>query len=86
MVSLDPAEAQAARNRLARANGQLAAVIRALDEGGDCRTILTQLAAASTAVDRAAVTLLATALRECYTQDAPEAAREELEKLFLSFT
>ncbi|SDZ95165.1 DNA-binding transcriptional regulator, FrmR family [Bowdeniella nasicola] len=86
MVELDTAEARAARNRLARANGQLAAVIRMIDDGEDCRDILTQLAACSRAIDRAAITLLSTGMKQCYLDNESEEAQAELEKLFLSFT
>ncbi|MDO5726534.1 MAG: metal-sensitive transcriptional regulator [Bowdeniella nasicola] len=84
-LQLPPTQARAARNRLARAQGQLAAVIRALDEGGDCRHVLTQLAACSRALDRAGITLLSAGMEQCYLSDSSEAAKAELEKLFLSF-
>lgn len=84
-VHLPEAQARAARNRLARAHGQLAAVIRALDEGGDCRQVLTQLAACSRALDRAGITLLSAGMEQCYLSDSSADAKAELEKLFLSF-
>jgi hypothetical protein len=40
-------------NRLKCADGQLAAVTRMLEEGRDCKDIVTQLAALSKAPDRA---------------------------------
>lgn len=93
-------DAQAVRkvaNRLKRAHGQLAAVIAAVEGGGDCRDVVTQLAAVSSAIDRAGFAIISTAMRECIT-DAPEAENasgteqdgpdrltvEELEKLFLT--
>lgn len=82
-------------NRLKRAQGQLAAVITAVETGGDCRDVVTQLAAVSSALDRAGFAIVSTALRECIsdepTTDAAEkpAGRgkltvDELEKLFLT--
>lgn len=79
-------------NRLKRAQGQLAAVIAAVEGGGDCRDVVTQLAAVSSAIDRAGFAIISTAMRECITH-APEADAqetterltvEELEKLFLT--
>ena len=40
-------------NRLRRAQGQLAGVIAAMEDGADCRTVVTQLAAVSSALRRA---------------------------------
>ncbi len=41
------------RNRLRRAQGQLAGVISMIDEGRDCKDVVTRLAAVSRALDRA---------------------------------
>lgn len=81
-------------NRLKRAQGQLAAVIAAVESGGDCRDVVTQLAAVSSAIDRAGFTIVSTAMRECITDsrqtESAEGASstrltvEELEKLFLA--
>jgi DNA-binding FrmR family transcriptional regulator len=76
-------------NRLRRARGQLDGVIAAVEAGGACRDIVTQLAAVSSALDRAGFTIVATAMKDCVT-DPKKTARdeqglttEELEKLFL---
>ncbi|PCN46745.1 transcriptional regulator [Curtobacterium sp. 'Ferrero'] len=79
-------------NRLRRAQGQLAAVIAAVEGGGDCRAVVTQLAAVSSALDRAGFAIVSTAMRQCITeptgaQDGTDDDRltvEELEKLFLT--
>lgn len=75
-------------NRLRRACGQLNAVIDAVEGGGSCREVVTQLAAVSAALDRAGFAIIATAMKDCIAD--PDAARdqqglttEELEKLFL---
>ena len=52
-------------NRLRRAEGQLRAVARSLEEGGDCAAVARQLAAANSAVEHAGIKLLATGLAEC---------------------
>ena len=70
-------------NRLKRAQGQLAGVIRMLEEGRDCEDVVTQLAAVSKALDRAGFTLIAGGLRECLRGDQ-ELDTLKMEKLFLS--
>lgn len=70
-------------NRLKRAQGQLAGVIRMLEEGRDCEDVITQLAAASKALDRAGFNLVASGLKECLTQ-GNELDSAKMEKLFLS--
>lgn len=75
-------------NRLRRAQGQLAGVIRMIDEGRDCTEVVTQLAAVNRALDRAGFAIVTAALRESLSnpegQDPADAA--ELEKLFLSLS
>jgi DNA-binding FrmR family transcriptional regulator len=70
-------------NRLKRAQGQLAGVIRMLEDGRDCEDVVTQLAAVSKALDRAGFTLIAGGLRECLRGD-DELDTQKMEKLFLS--
>ena len=73
-------------NRLRRAEGQLAAVIRMIEDGRDCQDIVTQLSAVSKALDRAGFALVASGLRDCLvnpkSDEGPDLAA--LEKLFLS--
>lgn len=88
-------ELKAVLNRLRRAQGQIAGVIRMIEEGRDCEDVVTQLAAASRALDRAGFAIIATGLEQCLTDgpdgaDGPRTAadkdqmRARLEKLFLS--
>jgi DNA-binding FrmR family transcriptional regulator len=77
-------------NRLRRAQGQIAGVIKMIEEGRDCEDVVTQLAAASRALDKAGFAIIATGLQHCLT-DTDRAAsgdreqmRTRLEKLFLS--
>jgi len=83
-VDLDPTDMKPVINRLRRAQGQLAAVTRMLEEGNDCKSVVTQLAAVSSALDRAGFAIIATGLKQCMTQDDPSVDQAELEKLFLS--
>ena len=75
-------------NRLRRASGQLTAVIAAVEAGKDCRDVVTQLAAVSSALDKAAgYSIVATAMRDCLVREEPSENRlsvDELEKLFLT--
>ncbi|KUJ34861.1 Copper-sensing transcriptional repressor CsoR [Streptomyces sp. MBT84] len=77
-------------NRLRRAQGQIAGVIKMIEEGRDCEDVVTQLAAASRALDKAGFAIIATGLQRCLTDEdmaAPEDRehmRARLEKLFLS--
>lgn len=80
------AEQKKVLNRLRRAQGQLVAVIAAVEAGGDCRTVVTQLAAVSSALDRAGFTIVSTAMRDCISGEGADSTLtvEELEKLFLT--
>ena len=79
-----PAESvQPTVNRLRRAHGQLGAVIRMLEEGQECESVVTQLAAVSKALDRAGFTLVATGLKQCVAA-GDEVDSAKLEKVFLS--
>ncbi|WP_279101950.1 metal-sensitive transcriptional regulator [Gordonia bronchialis] len=75
-------------NRLRRAHGQLAGVISMIEQGRDCKEVVTQLAAVSRALDRAGFKIVATGLRQCLTGETDENSEpmttEELEKLFLA--
>ena len=62
-VLQDEEQQVAISKRLKRAHGQLAAVIRMLEEGRNCDEIVTQMSAVSKAVNTAAFTLLSTSLR-----------------------
>ncbi len=72
--------------RLRRAQGQLAGVIRAIEGGGDCAEVLTQLAAVSRALDRAGFKIVALGMQQCLsgTAGGEQMTTEEMEKLFLS--
>ncbi|CLR27238.1 transposase [Mycobacterium tuberculosis] len=75
-------------NRLRRAQGQLAGVISMIEQGRDCRDVVTQLAAVSRALDRAGFKIVAAGLKECVSgataSGAAPLSAAELEKLFLA--
>ncbi|MEV6163696.1 metal-sensitive transcriptional regulator [Streptomyces sp. NPDC052052] len=84
----DEVSARAVLNRLRRAQGQLAGVITMVEEGRDCRDVVTQLAAVSRALDRAGFKIVAGRMRACLTAPedggTPAMNEAELEKLFLT--
>lgn len=84
----DQESINAVLNRLRRAQGQLSGVISMIEQGRDCKDVVTQLAAVSRALDRAGFKIVATGLRECIATDDDGQPREmnidELEKLFLA--
>ncbi|BBZ59050.1 metal-sensitive transcriptional regulator [Mycolicibacterium monacense] len=75
-------------NRLRRAQGQLGGVISMIEQGRDCKDVVTQLAAVSRALDRAGFKIVATGLRECVAGEGADGrdpmSVAELEKLFLA--
>ncbi len=86
----DHASAESQRkvlNRLRRAQGQLGAVIAAVESGGECRDVVIQLAAVSKALDRAGFTIVSSAMQRCIASPddpADPMTVAELEKLFLT--
>ena len=53
MVELNPEDMGAVVNRLRRAQGQIGGILRMIEEGRDCKDVVTQLAAVNRALDRA---------------------------------
>ena len=86
MTTLDAGELGPVVNRIKRAQGQLAGVLRMLEDGRDCEDVVTQLAAVSRALDRAGFAVVATGLRQCIVNgDGPDSVdTKKMEKLFLS--
>lgn len=76
--------AQPIINRLKRAHGQLAGVIKMLEEGRDCEDVVMQLSAAGKALDRAGFGLVAAGLRQCLLDEGTTPEVAKMEKLFLS--
>ena len=65
MVTLNPDDMTPVINRLRRAQGQIGGVIRLLQEGRDCKDVVTQLAAVNRALDKAGFAIVSSGLREC---------------------
>ena len=85
-VNVDSMELADVVRRLRRAQGQIGGVIRMIEDGQECSDVLTQLAAAGRALDRAGFKIIATGLEQCAASGdgTAEADRAQLEKLFLS--
>ena len=86
-MDVDSAQLGDALARLKRVQGQLGGIITMIEEGRDCADVVTQLAAASKALDRAGFKIIATGLRQCMVESDAGKRRldeAELEKLFLS--
>ncbi len=85
-MDLDSETMASVIRRLRRAQGQIGGVIKMIEEGRDCADVVTQLAAASRALDRAGFKIIATGLQQCARNGAgtADADRAQLERLFLS--
>ena len=86
-MDLDPTDVKAITIRMERAHGHLGSVIRMLEEGSDCESVLTQLAAVNKAISRSGYALVATGLQQCLleSEDGIDGVDvKKMEKLFLS--
>jgi DNA-binding FrmR family transcriptional regulator len=85
-MELDPDAMVPVINRIKRAQGQLAGVLRLLEEGRECEDVVTQLAAVSKALDRAGFVIVATGLQQCLADGdgADDMDVKKMERLFLS--
>jgi DNA-binding FrmR family transcriptional regulator len=66
--------------RLKKADGQLNAVLRMMEEGKDCKDVITQLSAVRSAVDRAIGIIVAENLVECLAESETKDQKDELVK------
>lgn len=85
-MQLDPEEMTSVIHRLRRAQGQIGGVLKLLESGADCADVVTQLSAASKALDRAGFAIIASGLEQCIVRgdEAAGVDRAKLQKLFLS--
>lgn len=66
--------------RLKKASGQLNAVLRMMEEGQDCKDVVTQLSAVRSAVDRTIGIIVAENLTQCLTNIETKEEKDELVK------
>lgn len=77
-------------NRLKRIEGQIKGVLGMMEQGQDCRDIVTQLSAARTAIDRTMGVIVSTNLEECVRknvengEDTDDLVKEAVELLIKS--
>lgn len=75
------------QRRLRRAEGQVRGVQQMLAEGRDCRDIITQLSAATKALEQTSFTLVAAGLTWCVSDPERAAAEgyslDDVKKMFL---
>lgn len=65
------------KNRVKRIEGQLRGILKMMEEGNDCKSVVTQLSAARSALDRTIGVIVSTNLVECMN----EAENENTDKL-----
>jgi DNA-binding FrmR family transcriptional regulator len=73
--------------RLNRIQGQLGGIVKMIEDGRDCAAVVTQLAAASKALNKASFAVVGTGMRYCSINSAPEERDvdlAQLEKLLLT--
>lgn len=85
---IEPEATRDVVKRLRRIEGQIGGIVRMLEEQRDCADVVTQLAAASRALDRTGFRLLSAGMRQCMSAAAagevePMGA-DQMEKLFLT--
>jgi hypothetical protein len=83
-MKIEAIELKQARDRLMRVQGQIGGIVKMIDEGRDCTELLTQLAAASTALTRAGFNIIATGMSHCGQDPEGTENRKALEKAFMS--
>ncbi|NPV60317.1 MAG: metal-sensitive transcriptional regulator [Actinobacteria bacterium] len=67
---------EAILRRLRRVEGQVRGVIRMVEEGKDCEEVLTQVAAARSAMDRVGIQIITHRMRECLKENPPESIED----------
>ena len=89
-MEIDDTCRQEVLTRLRRVRGQVNGILNMIEDGRDCSEILTQLSAASHAIDRAGLRIISEGLNQHAIATAagedPPMTREQLEKLFLTLS
>jgi DNA-binding FrmR family transcriptional regulator len=86
-VEIPANELEGVVKRLRRVEGQIGGIIRMIEEGRDCKDVVTQLSAASKAMSKAGFAVISTGLKYCQLDenaDTREGDLADLERLFLS--
>ena len=67
-------------NRLKRAEGQIKGILRMIEEGKECKEVITQLSAARSAIDRTIAVIVSSNLEHCI-RESIEAGNGDSSKL-----
>lgn len=68
-------------NRMKRIEGQIRGLIKMMEEGKDCREVVTQMSAARSAIDRTAALIVAQNLEQCIIEEQKSGeSREDIIK------
>ncbi|AFS71470.1 MULTISPECIES: metal-sensitive transcriptional regulator [Exiguobacterium] len=68
------------KNRVSRIEGQLRGILRMMEEGQDCRDVITQLSATRSAIDRTIGVVVSSNLIEC-VKEAEKSGEGDTEEL-----
>ncbi|WP_026830178.1 metal-sensitive transcriptional regulator [Exiguobacterium antarcticum] len=68
------------KNRVSRIEGQLRGILRMMEEGQDCRDVITQLSATRSAIDRTIGVVVSSNLIEC-VKEAEQSGEGDTEEL-----
>jgi DNA-binding FrmR family transcriptional regulator len=63
-------------NRLKRAEGQIKGILRMMEEGKDCKEVITQLSAARSAIDRTIAVIVSSNLEHCLRESIESGKRD----------
>ena len=80
---------QAILRRLHRVEGQVRGIIRMVEEGEDCEDVLTQVAAARSAMNRIGIQIIPRRMKECFEDNPPDSLQEAIGEaidIFLRFS
>ncbi|MDV2883936.1 cytoplasmic protein [Alkalihalophilus pseudofirmus] len=81
---------QEMKNRLKRIEGQVRGVLRLMEEGKDCKSVITQMSATKSAMDRAMAFVIAKNMQQCILdqvekgEDADQVVEEAIQLLVKS--
>ena len=82
-------EVERVLNRLRRIEGQVRGLQRMIEEGKDCESVLTQLSAVKSALDRVGIHLISHRMSDCLARqdvrEVDEAAMEQAFEIFLKY-
>lgn len=69
------------RKRLRRVEGQVRGVLQMMDDGKNCKEVVSQLTAVRNAVDKAIAHIVANNLSQCIVEEQNSGSSEEINKL-----